>query len=104
MCENGVNQGVIVPGTTTSSAIGPLLQRVRLNDARSLESVARDIGVSEHSVARYEHGAEFTVTLLLRWCAALSLTPAEVIRAADQLAAAPEVVASAHPVALGGED
>ncbi len=91
-------------GTATSSAIGPLLQRVRLNDSRPLESVARAIGVSEHSVARYEHGAEFTVTLLLRWCTALSLSPAEVIRAADRLAAAPEVVASAHRFALGGED
>lgn len=72
----------------TAESIGPLLRRVRLNDERTLGSIADDLGLPEHSIARYEHGAEFTVSVFVRWCSALHLVPAEVIRAAAQLGSA----------------
>lgn len=68
--------------TSDAKSIGPLLRRVRLNDGHSLARVAREAGQSEHGLARLERGAEVTVTVLLRWCAALELAPAAVIRAA----------------------
>jgi predicted transcriptional regulator len=77
-----------MPDHATAQSIGPLLRRVRLNDDRSLASVADTLGLSEHSIARYEHGTDCTVTIFLRWCRALDLEPSEVVRAAAQLGSA----------------
>ena len=70
---------------SVARSIGPLLRRVRLNDGQSLARVAGNVGQSEHGLARLERGAEVTVTVLLRWCAALELAPAAVIRAASAI-------------------
>ena len=92
-----------MPNTATAAAIGTLLRRVRLNDARTLDAVAHAIGHSEHSVARFEHGAEFTVTVFLRWCAALELAPSEVIRAAGELALPGRFVPTSVRSVFGGD-
>jgi transcriptional regulator with XRE-family HTH domain len=102
-CEKRPRGEPTIMDNATAQSIGPLLRRVRLNDHRSLDSVADALGLSEHSIARYEHGADFSVTIFLRWCTALHLHPAEVVRAAALLGSAAASTEARPSAALGGQ-